>query len=132
MHSKNIQILPCVDKTWHTHALWDGESRGGVKFRKKNQFWFFRVVFLKKTFLHILKFFCHKWYHVGGVTIARNVIFTFSFFRVFFSYIFDFRSLNSCILLKTTLTQQRVSKYMALPNLGPNPPNARTVQTNIF
>ena len=45
----------------------------------------------------------------GGVSIARNVIFTFSFFWVFFSYIFDFRSLNSCILLKTTLAQQRVS-----------------------
>ena len=68
----------------------------------------------------------------GGVSIARIVIFAFSFFRGLFSHIFDFRSLNSWVLIKTTLAQQRVSKYMALPNLGPNPANARTVETIIF
>ena len=39
----------------------------------------------------------------GGVSTARIVIFTFSFFGVLFSDIFYFRSLNSWILLKTNL-----------------------------
>ena len=124
--------MPYVDETWHTHAFWDAESRGGVRFRKKINPDFSGLFFLKNFFLHILKFFCHKWYHVGGVSIARNVIFTFSFFRVFFHTFSILGLLNSWILLKTTLVQQTLSKYICLPNFEPNTPNARTVQTIIF
>ena len=68
----------------------------------------------------------------GGRVHHQECHFYIFVFLGVFSYIFDFRSLNSWILLKTTLVQQTLSKYICLRNFEPNPPNARTVQTIIF
>ena len=55
---------------------------------EKNKILIFYGDFSEKNFLHILKFFCNKWDHVGGVSSARDLVFALTFFLTFFHKFF--------------------------------------------